>query len=114
MVTMSDEELDAFRRHWGYVEIKMIGHERYAATAQQLFTCAIVVGRLSDEMGYEKRWCYETPLAASAALAIWDGQGEPVGWHRAVHSGERVSRSANEIDEMGRRVGAIGVRYTRY
>lgn len=41
------------------------------------------------EFGYEDRYCYLTGTGASAALAAWDGTGDPVGWHRHPKSGRR-------------------------
>ena len=42
------------------------------------------------------------------------GEGEPEGWFRHADSGRRISRSAEEIDENGERVGAVGVLYVRF
>jgi hypothetical protein len=56
---------------------------RFAAVIPFIYTSAIVVGRVVDaEYGYDDRWCYHTRTAALAAAHVWDGQGEPVGWHR--------------------------------
>lgn len=103
--------LEEFRAFMQYAEIKEIGDGEYAATMPMMFTCAIVLGRLDDVTGYSKRWCYESGLAAAAALRVWDGQGEPVGWHRAPHTGMRVSRTGMEIDGHGQRVSGPGVTY---
>jgi hypothetical protein len=40
--------------------------------------------------------------------------GEPDGWFRHAKTGRRVSRSADEMDENGNRVGAVGVIYVRW
>ena len=112
---MDEDEIRKAQETWGFFALKDIGNGEYAAVLPFIFTCAVVVGKVDEiEMGYSKRWCFESPLAALAAFAVWDGQGEPVGWHRAPHTGERISRSPDEIDGKGDRVGAVGVRYVRF
>lgn len=56
---------------------------RYVAIVPFAFTWAVITGpyRWAGTV-YEDRWCYHTRLAALAAAHTWDGQGEPVGWHR--------------------------------
>lgn len=69
--------------------VKIFGDGRYAAVYPFLYTDAIIVGKIDDEVQYEDRWCYEKGGAASAALNDWDGTGEPAGWHRHPNSGRR-------------------------
>jgi hypothetical protein len=42
-----------------------------------MFTTGLMVGL--DELGYAYRYCYEHQADAAAALAAWDGQGDPPG-----------------------------------
>ena len=53
------------------------------------FTHAIIVGDVGDRAGYADRWCYHSLAAAAEALLLWDGHGEPYGWHRHPPSGRR-------------------------
>ena len=77
-----------------------------------MFNATLVLAEIGDECSYLDHWCYDSPLAAAAALAVWDGQGEPVGWFRHAATGRRVSRSADERDADLRPVGAVGVTYS--
>lgn len=97
----------------GYFHPKPIGNGRYACIRPKAFTHAIITGRIGDRIGIQQNWCYETKAQAIDALNAWDGTGEPVGWFRDTNTGRRVSRSPDEIDENGRRVGAVGVMYVR-
>lgn len=90
----------------GYLGAKILPGDRYAALAPMLFTTAIIVGQVGDTDAYDDRWCYEEPVPALLALQAWDGEGEPVGWHRHPRSGRRVARTGNEVDENGRMVPA--------
>lgn len=92
---------------------KPIGGGRYAALCRYMYTTAIVTGRIGDMTSLDDRWCYHSPASAWAALDAWDGTGEPAGWHRHPASGRRVSLDANEMDEDGHVVGAVGVPYVR-
>lgn len=98
----------------GYRDGKLLdGETRYAAIAPKMYTHAIICGRVGDYWGFYDCWCYRTYHEAQAALAAWNGEGEPEGWIRHPDSGRRVSTSADEHDEDGNKVGAVGVRYVR-
>jgi len=46
----------------------------------------VVVGL--DDVGYQRRYCYEHQLAARAALLAWDGRGHPPGpWIKCKGAG---------------------------
>jgi hypothetical protein len=63
---------------------------RFVAVVPYAFTWAVIVGRYeSAEMWHDDRWCYKTRTAAVAAGHVWDGTGEPVGWHRHPSTGRR-------------------------
>jgi len=50
------------------------------------FTTAIVVGL--DDVGYQRRYCYEHGEDAVAALSAWDGQEHPSGpWIKCKGAG---------------------------
>lgn len=42
-----------------------------------LFTYRVVLTPKSSPMTYDVGWCYETFLAAAAAVAVWDRETEP-------------------------------------
>lgn len=56
-----------------------------------LSTTRIAVGR-TDSAWIDSAWCYHTRAGAEAALAAWDGTGEPDGWHRHPMSDRRRYR----------------------
>jgi hypothetical protein len=88
----------------GFADVRMISDEVWAAVKPFAYTHAIIIGEIGDYSGYLDRWCYKTYDRAKAALAAWNGRGEPTGWHRHPRSGRRVSDDANTIDDQGRRV----------
>src|SRR5258705_12348211 len=71
----------------GYLFYTRFANGRDACIAKFMFTFAI----LSDltEYGHGDRWCYESVWDAMEALAAWDGEGEPQGWHRHPDTGRR-------------------------
>lgn len=97
----------------GYRFIRVLEGRRWAALRRYAYTVAIEVGTIGDRVSVGDRWCYENATDACAALEAWDGVGEPVGWHRHPATGRRVSREEGEVDEDGKRVGAVGVAYVR-
>lgn len=110
---MTEEEQEFL--HWlqeycGYLEPKLLPDGRWAALMPLFYTHAIIVGAVGDTSGYQDRWCYDYLLAARAALAVWDGTGEPKGWHRHPASGRRIARVEGEYDEHGNLV-PIGQEY---
>ena len=94
----------------GYMHPRPLPGGRYGCIIRMAYTHAVVVGQIGDQIGYDDRWCYATCEAAVAALAAWDGNGEPRGWIRHPASGRRVSQSPDEYGPSGR-VGAVGVEY---
>ena len=76
-----------------------------------MFNATLIIGEIGDESTYLDHWCYENVLSAAAALQVWDGAGEPVGWFRHAATGRRISRSASELDNHLNPVGAVGVTY---
>lgn len=71
----------------GYLHYTEYPHGTNAALLPLLYTCALVTGL--DTTGYRDRWCYQDAVSALAALAAWDGVGEPMGWHRHPATGRR-------------------------
>ena len=78
----------------GYHHVRILpdGH-RWAAVYQFRFTAAVIVGRIGEIVSYEDRWCYHDEQSAAAALAAWDGSGEPAGWHRHPATGRRFDEN---------------------
>lgn len=69
-----------------YFDAHLTGDGRYVCLSRFIFTVGILEGSVGDDHGYERRWCYEPPLAR-AALEEWrkrDFKGDPIGWKRAV------------------------------
>jgi hypothetical protein len=98
----------------GYLSPKPLPGGRYAAIYPKAYTHAIVTARIGDHYGIDTSWCYSARAEAKAALDAWDGSGEPTGWIRHPDSGRRVSQSADEYNEDGGQVGAVGVMYVRW
>jgi len=76
----------------GYTHARELPDGRVACVLRLIYTAAIII--LDSDpgqalYGYEDRWCYHTPDAAAQALAEWNGEGEPQGWHRHPSSGRR-------------------------
>ncbi|MBU7572548.1 MAG: hypothetical protein KAF64_04270 [Hydrogenophaga sp.] len=50
------------------------------------YTTAVVVGL--DDVGYQRRYCYEHRADAQAALSAWDGREHPSGpWIKCKGAG---------------------------
>lgn len=110
---MSDAEwLETFAKDSGYLAPKRLPGGRYAAVMPLMFTAAIVVGEVGNERWYDDRWCYDSVVAAVLALEVWDGTGDPVGWHRHPRSGRRIARTEGEVDDHGQIV-PVGETYVR-
>jgi len=63
----------------GYRNVRVFG-DRWAGTKAMLFTTAISVGAMYDREGIFGRYCYSNETLATAALKVWDGKGDPLGW----------------------------------
>jgi hypothetical protein len=77
---------------WGelYGLVRRLHDGRDVAVVPFLFTWAVIVGRdIAGSSFYDDRWCYRSSEAAIRAATLWDGTGEPEGWHRHPFSGRR-------------------------
>ena len=70
-------------------DVALLPDGRWVALRDFLFTVAIVVGQVGDKTEVSDRWCYHSYREARDALEMWDGTGEPEGWHRHPFSGRR-------------------------
>ena len=61
----------------GYFPNKMLATGELAGIMDMIFTAGLVVGITDDSR--RTRYCYPTRPAAEAALAAWDGHGDPPG-----------------------------------
>lgn len=61
----------------GYENVTLLASGDYAGVLPQMFTAGLFVGL--DRDGYQRRYCYERKADAVAALAAWDGKGDPPG-----------------------------------
>lgn len=84
-----DEFMGFLRDECLYLDVRRLPDGRYAAIYPLMFTHAIITVRAGDYAGVEQRWCYHTKRDARAAMAAWDGTGEPQGWHRHTATGRR-------------------------
>lgn len=70
-------EFIARMEHEGYNAVRRLPNGIYAGCLQMIFTGRLVVGL--HETGWERCYDYESLLEAIAALALWDGSGDPPG-----------------------------------
>lgn len=76
----------------GYHNPKILADGRWSAVMPLLFTAAIITMEPDIEkasLWYEDRWCYHSLPDAVKALSVWNGEGEPDGWHRHPQTGRR-------------------------
>lgn len=76
-----------------YCFIKALPDGRICGVHRLLFHWTLHVD--IDLCGYAERYCYQTRDGAVAALEGWDGQGDPIGWHRHPDSGRRRDPATN-------------------
>jgi hypothetical protein len=72
---------------WGaqWSLVRRLDERRYVAVVPYLFTWGVIVGQLKGQgMFHDERWCYHDLTNAVSAATVWDGHGEPAGWHRHV------------------------------
>lgn len=96
-------ELDEwFQWPWGshMALVRRLDDRRYIAVIPFIYTHAIVWGWIDEPMEYADRWCYHVPLVAVAAATVWDGEGEPEGWHRHPRSGRRRENGDPATEEI--------------
>jgi hypothetical protein len=66
----------------GYQGVKRLESGEYAGVLRMIYTAGLFVGL--DDDGYRMRYCYGAMSEATAALLLWDGQGDPPGgWIKA-------------------------------
>lgn len=69
----------------GYTDLRVL-QGQVCAVKQFNFTTAVVVGL--DDVGYQRRYCYEHRVDAEAALVAWDGLEHPSGpWIKCKGAG---------------------------
>jgi len=69
---------------------RYVGEDHEVTVWPMSYGKARVCFGLRDDIGYEKGYCYEDPVRAIEAAAVWDGSGDPLdGWHRNVETGRR-------------------------
>ena len=73
---------------YGYEQVRMLPTGEAAGLSRFLFTTGLCVGL--TEIGYRTRFCYPDRASAEAALAEWDGNGDPPGpWIKEKGERER-------------------------
>lgn len=89
----------------GYMSVRLIDDQHYAALRIYGYTVAIITGDVGDREFIGNRWCYGTHQDALAALDAWDGTtGEPAGWRRHPSSGRRRAEGPGHYDQDNREV----------
>jgi len=79
----------------GYRKLRVVAGGKLCGILPQLFTTSLVVGL--NDVGYERRYCYEKSYEAEEMLAAWDGVGDPPGpWVKEKPS-DRLGPGAAEI-----------------
>lgn len=61
----------------GYQQVRVLPDGRVIGLMSFLFTVGLVVDLTSE--GYHHRYCYPDHQSGAAAIAIWDGTGDPPG-----------------------------------
>jgi len=61
----------------GFAQVRELKNVCVCSIFPYLYTGGLVIG--IDPIGHAGRYCYETVAAATAALASWDGRGDPPG-----------------------------------
>jgi len=65
----------------GYENPIQLPTGEWAATLPFLFTTAIITD--FNSIGYDRRWCFKSPVQALESLKAWDGLDHPSGdWTR--------------------------------
>lgn len=70
-----------------YVAMRTLPDGRWIGVTRLMFHWTLHVD--VSEWGYEDRYCYATEIGAIAAMNMWSGEGDPVGWHRHPKSARR-------------------------
>jgi hypothetical protein len=68
------------------------GEDEWLSIERLLFHWTMKIGTVGDYAGYDDRYCYQDPVTALGAAAVWadrNWEGEPIGWHRHPDSGRR-------------------------
>lgn len=73
---MGVSALHTYLESFGYTDVRQIAG-KLCGLQRFLFTTGLVVGIHQDS--HEYRYCYERHEDALAALAAWDGSGQPSG-----------------------------------
>lgn len=76
----------------GYVAAYPSEDGRWIGVRPLIFHWTMHVGRIGDESGFDRRYCYATLPLALMALGEWkerNFEGEPSGWHRDPFTGRR-------------------------
>ena len=71
----------------GYSALKVLPDGRLVGVMKLLYHYSLHVG--IDEGGYSERYCYKDAAGCVLAMMAWDGEGDPLGWHKHPESGRR-------------------------
>lgn len=66
-----------------------LGDGLYAGVKPLMFHFSLILGAVGNTGSYEDHYCFPTRELAERALSLWDGRGDPVGWHRHPRTGRR-------------------------
>lgn len=71
------------------VACKDLGDGEYCAVKRLIYHYTMIRGYIGDKDGYFDQYCYHRGEDAVAAVLLWNGQGDPVGWFRNPRTGRR-------------------------
>ena len=108
-----NERLNALRDRYGWMDdrydperamfiLRTVG-KFYVAVMPLIYTAAVIVSRVDNNMTYLDRWCYHSIHEAIAAGDAWNGpwpDTEPEGWHRHPATGRRRENGDPSKEEV--------------
>lgn len=77
-----------------YVMLKYLPKKGWCGVHQLMYHWTMHID--IHNFGYEDKYCYETQSLAEGALCQWDGEGDPLGWHRHLKTGRRRNLKTGE------------------
>ncbi len=68
---------------------KLLEDGRWVGIHRLAFHYSLMIGTVGDYVGYDDRYCYQHLGLVLRAFADFDGEVEPLGWHRNPRTGRR-------------------------
>lgn len=64
------------------VAVKELPGGFYGAVKRLIYHYTLIIGEIGNRDNFMDRYCYQDGGTAIAALAKWEGEGDPEGWFR--------------------------------